>query len=514
MIADVPMGPWPQSGRGPVRLRVIRSHCDDGKIEVDDGFMTTEGAKSMNEILDVASRCCAQLSCRQVASVLRQVAKSFESESQTAASPELLNDQRFAALVKRLSETSGSPDAPRLMMHSIWALGKIGAHGPEVESVVSSLKSLGLEACKDSTARDISNALWGIAKLASAPGMDAEAHKDALALAHLLVSENSRWVQSLSAHCLSNTLWALAKLSLKGPASTFAGACIAQLQSRPLSSMRPQMLANSLWAVARLSLNRAVATPFCTDFACRALASPGALGALSAHELSMVIWAVAKIVPSPVGRAGVSGETAVPPHDGVIALAHAVGIEACCRIRDFNPQSLSNIAWAFAAMNLAQRSASKMFLVSAAKVAGPELHSFSPQAISNLCWAFSKLGNSSVVASFSTQVAFQACLPARQHEFTWHHKATIIDAMARLKLRNTPEVQQFAVWLAESILGHCSELGTKTLLIVSLALARLGVTAELMQAVVGEITQVLEAQAAHLNDIDARQWREVQCFRN
>lgn len=502
---------------------------DQGKTKsVDDALMDIEGARSISEVLDATSQICSQLSGRQVAAALYQIAKCFESEPQTPASCTLPCDPRYGALVTRLSETAGLPDIPRLMMRSLWALGKVGACGPDVDSIVSYLATVGAHCFKDSTTQDLSNALWGLAKLASAPDgvasrgdhgcrLAGKARRDAMGFARLLVSENSRRVESLSDQCLSNCLWALAKLDLRGSTESFARACVVKLRSRPPSSIRPQALANSLWAVARLQLDHAVAVPFCTDVACRALASPGALGAFLSHELSMALWAVAKIARSPLARGtgsgsagGGSGGSRGRLHAEIVALADGVGTEACSRIREFSPQSLSNIAWALGSMDLTQREASRKFLVFAAEVSAPELHSYSPQAIANLCWAFSKLGSSSAVARFGACAACQASALERTWDFTWQDHASIISALARLGLGGKPEVRALAVWLVGRTSGQCQEVGTQALLNIATALVRLGVTAEEMQFFAWEIAEVFSVRTAHLNDVDMRQWWQVQ----
>lgn len=499
----------------------VSSAVDDtsGVLLADDAFLAIEGAKTVSEVLDASTHCFSQIGGRQAAAVLHQVAKLYETEAHTAAAQQLPYDPRYLALVKQLSETCGSADVPRVIMRSVWALGKVGACGSDVDSIVSYLAAVGLPAVKDSIAQDLSNALWGLAKLASGPDgggrsdqgskLAGQARKDALAFAKILVSENGRRVESLSDQCLSNNLWAIAKLDLKGGTDNFARACVEQLRSRPPTSIQPQVLANSLWAVARLNLDHAVAVPFCTDVACRALALPGALGAFLSHEISMALWAVAKIARSPLARTAAAASRGRLRAE-IVAFADGVGTEACSRIQEFSPQSLSNIAWALASMDLTQRDASRKFLLFAAEVAGPELRTYSPQAIANLCWAFSKLGNSSAVSSFGAYAACQACSPDRIHEFTWQDFASITSALARLGLGEKPEVHALAVWIVGRTCGQCWGISTQALLNIATAAVRLGVAAEHMQPLAWEISEVFRAQAVHLNDVDIRQWQQVQ----
>lgn len=504
-------------------LAVEKTLTDKAK-SVDDVLKAIEDAKSASEVFDLTSAICSQLSSIQAVAAVHQLAKLFEPESQPSHPPySLSTDARYRALVKRLAATASSLDSPRLMMRVLWALGKVGAFGPDVDAVVVCIAALAPQHFKQFTPQDLSNTLWGLARLASTPeGLEpsggdhrlaGKARRDALQFACLLVSESNRRVESLSDQCLSNNLWAIAKLDLRGSAASFARACVAQLRSRPPSAICPQALANSLWAVARLQLDSAVAMPFCTDVARRALDSPGALGAFLSHELSMALWAIARIAraPPPRGVQRGGGNSRRGPAPEILAFADGISVQACARIRDFSPQSLSNIAWALASMNLTQREPARKFLLLAAEVSGPELRSHPPQAIANLCWAFSKLGGGEAsVASFGIRAAQEARAPERARDFTWQDQASVASALARLGLSNLPEVHAFSCWLVRETSGRCNEIGTQSLLNIATSSVRLGVGSDEMRPFAWEIAEVFTGRTAHLNDIDMRQWLQVQ----
>jgi very-short-patch-repair endonuclease len=90
------------------------------------------------------------------------------------------------------------------------------------------------------------------------------------------------------------------------------------------------------------------------------------------QAMSNLMWAFAKL--------GVSPDT---------ALAEAMSVEAVSRNKDFKPQEIANLMWAFATAKVQPDAA----LVEAMSVeAMSRSKDFDPQAISNLMWAFATLG--------------------------------------------------------------------------------------------------------------------------
>lgn len=74
-----------------------------------------------------------------------------------------------------------------------------------------------------------------------------------LRLAELVMREGSRRLPSFGTQCLTNSLWSVAKLGLRGPdVKAFGRECLLQIHSVMFKEMSPQGLANSLWACAKI----------------------------------------------------------------------------------------------------------------------------------------------------------------------------------------------------------------------------------------------------------------------
>lgn len=502
---------------GHILTQGTAKSCGDGLLQA------IEASKSVGEVLDLTARAGSVLSSTQVVASLHQVAKCFEASSQVHLSLNVPCDVRYKTLVANLRASIVSLDNPRLMTRALWSLGKVGSCGADIESIIAHMAAAAPQHVSHYTAQDLSNTLWSLARLVSAPDgsgdhgakkVSGKARRDAVGFACLVVTEISSRVDTLSDQCLSNSLWAVAKLDLRGAANPFACSCVAQLRLRPPSALCPQALANSLWAVARLQLDPGVAGPFCVDVACRALASQDAhaLGSFLSHELSMAFWAVAKIIRAPPPRSRRSHQAGRGLAAEVLEFADAVASEVCRRLSDFSPQSLSNVAWALVSMDLMQRPPARRFLLLVAECCGKELTDFPPQAIANLCWAFSKLHGSEmqVVTRFCALAAQEACTPRRAQLFTWQDHASILSALARLGLGREPAVSSFARWLVAQSAGCCREIGTQALLNIATSSIRLGISSEEMTPMAWGIAEAFTGRTSHLNDIDMRQWLQVQ----
>ena len=68
-------------------------------------------------------------------------------------------------------------------------------------------------------------------------------------------------------------------------------------------------------------------------------------------------------------------------------LFEAVAVEAEAQIRNFKPQNLSNVAWAFATLGIP---APRLFEAVAAE-SEVQIRNFKPQDLSNMTWAFATL---------------------------------------------------------------------------------------------------------------------------
>jgi len=73
-------------------------------------------------------------------------------------------------------------------------------------------------------------------------------------------------------------------------------------------------------------------------------------------------------------------------------------------------------------------------------------------------------------------------------------------------------VQQFAATMAARAAGRCSSIGNQALLNIALAAARLGVHPDILRPMTLSMAKVLTARAICLNQIDLRQWIEIQRY--
>merc|ERR1712183_778106 len=110
-------------------------------------------------------------------------------------------------------------------------------------------------------------------------------------------------MDAFTGQCLSNSLWAVARLDLRGDfVTSFTSQCAVKLlDGGAMFELSPQGLANIVWAIARLhqkgQLNQKYAIPLCTAAAeMIANGEEGVISQFEAVELSMTAWAMAKIV--------------------------------------------------------------------------------------------------------------------------------------------------------------------------------------------------------------------------
>jgi len=270
------------------------------------------------------------------------------------------------------------------------------------------------------------------------------------------------------------------------------------------------------------------------------------------QELSMIGWAFAKLVGR--GRAMAEGGSRARRNAGggfavknprtsaeLRDFLQDLAAEAERRLPDFSPQSVSNLAWAFATLELlfardgSGRAPAGDFLVAAMAVAAQQLSSYSPQAVSNLMWAVVRLEVKRGKARLTfdpflpherTQIAAFAAAATRETtvrmlEFDWRDLAGVIVSLAHGHLR-IPEALTFATMLVGHAASRCRELTTQMMLNIAQSAVRLGVPREAMQAMVDGIAACVADAAAdpmggpgqrpQLNEVDLRQWREVQAW--
>lgn len=525
-------GPRPAPDNSSRRPRANDGHTDDGEtrtvVAAEESFSKGEeggevwlqrlwdGAYSAEQILEATYGAIDHLSLVNIVDAFHAMGKCVEGDAVS-----LGNDERLLALISRLRGRARGLNKPRLVARALWGLGKVAARGEDIANVLVQLAATFtanpglLESC---TSQELTNSLWGLARLGS---VDPRCRCHAERLVHRIVAESGTRMPSLTAQCLANSLWAIGKLGMRGQSvSTFASGCLKEMcGQRCLSTFSAQGLANSLWACARLQLfqNEDV-TKFCCTVA--AQVNSERLSSFLPQELSMTIWAIAKLTGkgSLRGGHGPFGSASRPQrrlkvNSDVEAFVIRATKEAFHRLGEFSPQGLSNIGWALATMELTRQEDVRSFLIAAASKAMSELKWYPPQAIANLCWALCRLNDAAddgTVNMFASAVAVQA--QRRMQDFEWQDLAGIISAMNRAELVQLEEVYNFASELVmHAATSEDEAIGTQALLNMALSAARLGVDPDVLRPLADRIDAVFSEEGKeHLNDIDRRQWSEVQ----
>ena len=75
---------------------------------------------------------------------------------------------------------------------------------------------------------------------------------------------------------------------------------------------------------------------------------------------------------------------------------------------------------------------------------------------------------------------------------------------------NPHDLHHVRVWVVGRTSGQCWGIDTQALLNIATAADRLGVTAGKMRPFAWENSEVVRAQAVDLNDVEIRQWQQVQ----
>lgn len=485
----------------------------------------------VEEALQMAWKFLGQMSTSDLVSVVRLVAKLADAEAwgNMEGFPALQSDARLLGLMSRIRMNSCQLEAPRKIMNVMWAVGKIGLKSDDVEgifqSIFQSISRLAPSRLHQFSSQELSNVLWGLAKYCE---MRPEiCHKNAIhhyskQLALLVLAESTPRLGAFSPQCLTNSLWAVAKMELTGrEVDTFGSACLEQIHRLMFKEISPQGLANSIWACAKLvchlgaQIRKDMAMRFCTDAARRAMASEELLKLFFPQELSMAIWGIATLI----GRKKDSGsghchESGRCPEVDKFGLA--VANEAMLRIREFSPQGLANIAWALATLDLVRHEVTSNFLVATATVSAPELSSFSPQAIANLLWAVARAHSLRRVEAIVVLGKAAAMESQRRgaRQFSWQDLAGVVSALTNLGLGDQPEIQSFAVVLIGWARECCSDIKNQALMNIAQSAARLKVDPAVLKPFALEIAKVFPHRVPGLNNIDMRQWDEVRSYVN
>lgn len=483
-----------------------------------------EGAADVVAVLDRASLHMHCLRVTDAVACLHMLAKHAEAESfgSIHGLPGLYQDRQFLTLINHLRNLSKVISTPRLIMRTLWALGKLGYRSPDVDEVLLCAATAAQVQLHQFSSQELSNTLWGLARLSQSleanSGVSSQKAKAASTrLANAIFQESTPRVSTFSGQCLANSLWALARLEIEGPqAEAFGYACAAQIHQDMFQEISPQALANSLWALARLKMRKEVTVPFASDVARRMTIGPELIQLFFPQELSMTLWAMAKIL----GRVGGAKKNWGGPPSlqtseenllAITAFASSVAAEASRRMPEFSPQGLSNIAWALSTMDLARLQAPRHFILQAASVATPDLRNFPAQAIANFSWALSRLQDGrEALSSFGLASAREAL--ARPNDFAWQDLAGLVSSLMGVCDWAQEEVKAFARNVVRRAQGCCNHIGTQALLNIALSAARLGIEKETLTPMAWGIAEAFTRRVNRLNDIDLRQWSEVQRY--
>mmetsp|Transcript_14418 Transcript_14418/g.34029 ORF Transcript_14418/g.34029 Transcript_14418/m.34029 type:complete len:779 (+) Transcript_14418:111-2447(+) len=403
---------------------------------------------------------------------------------------------------------------PSMVAKLLWSLGKLEVQSPEVSTAVRYVANMVKKTptmLKQLGPHELSKALWGMARLAptrSARNRSWAKPEEGLSLA--LIIEITARVQQLTPQCLSNALWAVARLETHHSAvHRFARACANAFCAMPdLSGFTSQGLANVLWAFARLCVALKEAGTNDGRAVCRAavLEAQGRLKQFQPQELSMLAWAVAKIHGR--GRTSVRASRANATSSDLVNVLLQVADIAAPSLHLFTPQGISNIAWSMAKMDVLNYPEVQKFMLTTSAHAAPSLHDYPPQAIANLLWAVGQLPNDvddpdSVLTEIAAAAARQAY--QRMKEFGWQDLAGVAVALSHGR-HTIPEALAFVAEAMSQAAWYCRE--ARVMLNIALAAARLGMVGQEYQELVEAIQNTWDPSGWSSEDL--RQWSKVQ----
>ena len=106
------------------------------------------------------------------------------------------------------------------------------------------------------TGQDLTNTLWGFARLFPGGASGAANHVKQVSVAtHAIIRQCIQKVDALTSQPLANSLWSMARLKVHGPdVDEYVRLAQGRMGAHGLDSFTPQGLANVLWALAQLRL--------------------------------------------------------------------------------------------------------------------------------------------------------------------------------------------------------------------------------------------------------------------
>eukprot|EP00930_Biecheleria_cincta_P023497 TRINITY_DN16977_c0_g1_i1.p1 TRINITY_DN16977_c0_g1~~TRINITY_DN16977_c0_g1_i1.p1 ORF type:complete len:710 (+),score=117.12 TRINITY_DN16977_c0_g1_i1:239-2131(+) len=475
-------------GEADARARpVSNSACFDEVADV-------EGA------LHVAWKFLGQMSIADLVGTAHLVAKLAAAGSwgKLKGQAALRSDVRFLGVLSRLEVHSSKLESPRNITRVVWAMGKVRLKNDAVEAIMANIVEIVPSRLHLFSPHELSTVLWG---LASSSEMGSLCCSKQLAL--LVIAECTHRLSTFSQQSCINSFWAVAKMELSGGVvDTFASSCLEQIHKSMSDSISPQGLASSIWACGHLvvelnaEINRQMATQFCMDAARRAMSSEDFLKGLSPHELSMMMWGMAKL-------AGRKEQVLEEESDELLNFAMAAAKVGLPQIKKFRPKALANVAWSLATLHLVEHEITINFLVAASIVAEPAVATFCPQTLVNLLWALGQakgLRKVGAIVRLGKAAAHQAL--RRIDDFAWPDLATVMNVFAHLGLAKEAEIQTFAIALVEKTTLCCSRIHSSVLLSITKSAALMQVESEKLKLLVLSISNVLSWRSGRLNDMD------------
>lgn len=492
-----------------------------------------EAASSAAEVLQVALLNLSALDVRGLAAALYLVARHANAEVNSAQG--MSHTEAVQALLRQLIFQQECLSHPRLLAKVLWAIGRLDLHCDCAQRLVCHIAVTAVPQLPHFTLPELSNSLWALAR--SFPGdVRSREGSSAMRFAEAAVEESTRRLvhcssaDAMSAQSLSNSLWSVARLEMRGPATeAFVKHCVQAVCSEgtmPISSFSSQSLANTLWAVAKLGGRWGAdgATTQAISAAVLSEAGPR-LGEFQAQELSMLAWAVAKLrgrgpQVGVRGRANAAASAAASTALQAQAFLVKLADVAVGRLEEFVPQGISNIAWALATAgvlslpSLKPTSGPLGFLLGALSVAEQGSRSYPPQAIANLCWAAGRLSGKTLYPEAAVQVSRFLAVAAQQalariNEFGWQDLSGILVALGQGRHRSV-HANALAVAVAHRAAGCAGQLTMQVLLNIALSAARVGAPTEHLQGLVDQIAALVKANPQKLNAMDVQQWTELQ----
>eukprot|EP00930_Biecheleria_cincta_P072422 TRINITY_DN5982_c0_g1_i1.p1 TRINITY_DN5982_c0_g1~~TRINITY_DN5982_c0_g1_i1.p1 ORF type:complete len:874 (-),score=179.14 TRINITY_DN5982_c0_g1_i1:94-2487(-) len=494
-----------------------------------------EGIRNSEDALAAVLKVLDSLTPEMTLAALHWVARSASSSStkHNAFSSDL------RALLRKLKQILPKLQSPRSLSRLSWTLGKLEILNQETEVAIMYICSMAPQLLTKFSCQDLTNTLWGIARLYPATGSKAgrsnasRTVSAAVSLSASIVGACCERLSQLSAQCLSNALWSAARVGLRGlGAEDFLSNALTEISTkRQLGAFSPQGLANMSWAIAEFKsaglAARSARNPNLDQLmrtTCIAICAAARvrIAEFQHQELSMLAWAMAKVNGrSPETKSASRRKPGKPARvAGIDSLMLCLAEEAQRRLPQLSPQSVSNLAWALATMEMLtgspEHKSARQFLCAACEVASEKLCEYSPQAVANLLWAAvrteAEAGSSS--NRLPKEVNKLASAAARETanrllEFSWRDLAGVAVAVSHRNLR-VPEAWTFATTLVGMAAEHCNELTPQLMLNIAQSSVRIGVPADRMQLLVDAIAETIQSRGLKLNDVDLRQWKEVQ----